>query len=533
MLETLKQIITINFTVTLNSILYFLKRGRLTRLIFGKLGYEHEGFTQVLVVIGIIYAMIDQLFKSTLLACLSILVPFLIIGNNYGEVTRQDIFWQMFLIFYVLLSLTKDQILSADKKKYICVRLMKMDAKKYVIADYFPKIIWRQLVELLVFYVVAAILSINFLLLLFFLIGKNLFGIFIEMINIRYYNKTGRFLYDKYGLLILYTIIVIALGYFTAYSRLFIELPMVSILILGTVLWILGLYSIRYILHYEHYDFALRDANRKEKLFIDMEQIKKEAAFSNVKIKDKEFSQSELQYDSSNKKEGFRFINDLFFKRHRRILNKPIRYEIYLSLILFGVGVLLLLFAPDFNTNFIKVIKSIFPVFIFALYVMSTGQRATKAMFYNCDISLLHYGFYKTKGAVLATFTIRAKHLIAANILPAGFLGIEFILLDLLSGGTGLTLVPIAVMLIVLSIFFVVHNLFLYYIFQPYTCDLNVKNPFYKFFNFITYILCYISLQLRNMSSAFLIIVVVATFVYSVAALIIVYRIAPKTFVIK
>ena len=164
---------------------------------------------------------------------------------------------------------------------------------------------------------------------------------------------------------------------------------------------------------------------------------------------------------------------------------------------------------------------------------MSTGQKATKAMFYNCDVSLLHYGFYKTKSAVLSTFTIRAKHLIMANIMPAILLAVELFLLDIISGGDGITFIPVGIMLISLSIFFAIHNLFLYYIFQPYTSDLNVRNPFYKFLNFITYILCYTSLQLRNMSSVFLIVVVAATVVYSITALVIVYRIAPRTFVIK
>jgi hypothetical protein len=134
---------------------------------------------------------------------------------------------------------------------------------------------------------------------------------------------------------------------------------------------------------------------------------------------------------------------------------------------------------------------------------------------------------------VLATFTIRAKYLISANIIPAGLLAVAIVLLNVITGGSAMTLVPIGIMIVVLSVFFVIHNLFLYYIFQPYTTDLAVKNPLYKLFSFITYILCYTSMQLKNMSNTFLIAIVVLTVVYSIGALVAVYRVAPRTFVIK
>lgn len=81
--------------------------------------------------------------------------------------------------------------------------------------------------------------------------------------------------------------------------------------------------------------------------------------------------------------------------------------------------------------------------------------------------------------------------------------------------------------------FFSIHNLFLYYIFQPYTTDLSVKNPLYTILNTITYFLSYICLQLKDVSIYFLVGMILVTAIYSVLALFIVYRFAPKTFIIK
>lgn len=533
MLNTLRQTIVINFSITLNSFIYFLKKGRLTGIIFNNVGYEHAEVTNVLVIFGIIYSMLLQLFKSFLLFGIGLGLPYLILKENLGSTDFENVYWQLFIIFYIMLSLTKNKIVAPERRKYISVKLMRMNARQFVISDYFPQIIWQQLVELLVFSLAASLFSVNILLVLFLVFGKNAVSIFSEVMHIKYYEWTGTFLHNKVVVSSIYSIICIIAGYGLTLNNLILKIPASVIIDLGVCLWLLGLYSILFIVRYKRFSIVLNEANSYDKLNIDMQSIKQNAKFAQVKLKNKEFTQEELRYDRTNKKEGFNYINDIFFKRHRRILNGPIKIQVIIISLLFVAGLVASFFVPDFNAKYVAGVKKIFPVFIFALYVMSTGQKATKAMFYNCDLSLLHYGFYKTKKAVLATFTIRAKHLITANLIPAGLFSVELILLDIITGGSGIMLVPVGIMIMVLAIFFVIHNLFLYYIFQPYTTDLNVKNPFFKLLNFITYVLCYISMQLRNMSATFLIVVVTVTFVYSIAALITVYRIAPKTFVIK
>lgn len=497
MLEALTQTISVNFSITLNSIIYFLKRGRITRGLFHKVGYEHSALTQVLVAFGILHSLTVQLFKSMFLAATGFGLLYVLQGSDNSPLEKPDFFWIIFMPFYILLSLTKNKILLPEKKKYICIKLMRMDAKKYVLADYFPKLIWHQLIEIPLFAILAYLFTVNVFLVLFLVIGKNFISIFSEVLNIKFYEITGEFLHNKNIPLLAYSIVVLVLGYANIFTGTISHIPTPIILALGIAFWGIGIYSLIFIIKYKHYSLLLHNANRLDKINIDITQVKKDAQFSNVKLKDKEFTNMELRGSLLDKKEGFAFINDLFFKRHRRILNKTIKLQLLVIALLFPLALFASTLVPDFHTAYIKVIQNSFPAFIFALYLLSNGQKATKAMFYNCDLSLLHYGFYKTSGAVLTTFTIRTKHLIMSNILPSALFSVELILLDLILGGSGVTFVPVAIMLLVISIFFVVHNLFLYYIFQPYTTDLNVKNPFYKFFSFITYLLSYLSLQLK------------------------------------
>lgn len=533
MLNTLKQTIIIDFSITLNSWIYFLKRIPLVKRLFHNTGYEHTELTRVIFTIGLIYSMFKQLMKSALSLLLSFGLSYLLIRDKLDDISMEKLYFHIFIIFYLLLALPNGKILEPQRRKFICVKLMRMNAKRFVISDYFPKLIWRQIIEIPLFCITAAFFSVNIVFALFLVITKNLFAAFVEVMNLKYYDRTGRFLHNKIALNLLYALFIICLGYFSASSAFIIAIPDSIILSLGVILWIIGILSVIFLYRYANYPVAINDANQLNKLSTDYQTVKKNAEFSKVKLKDNEFSQKALKYDKSNKKEGFIYINDIFFKRHKRILNSPIKKQSIAILFLFAAGIVASNFIPEFNKEYVTTVKKAFPVFIFVLYLISTGQKATKAMFYNCDISLLHYGFYKTKDAVLATFTIRMQHLILANIVPAGLMAAAVIMLDILSGGSFLTLLPIAAMILTLSIFFVINSMFLYYIFQPYTTDLNVKNPFYKLFNFITYILCYISLQLRNVSLTFLFIVIIVTIIYMITALITVYRIAPRTFMIK
>ena len=84
-----------------------------------------------------------------------------------------------------------------------------------------------------------------------------------------------------------------------------------------------------------------------------------------------------------------------------------------------------------------------------------------------------------------------------------------------------------------MMVMFTVHHLFMYYVFQPYTTDLNVKNPFFKLGNALIYLISYICLDLRINVRIFAPIVLVVSIVYTAVALICVYVFSPKTFRVK
>lgn len=110
-----------------------------------------------------------------------------------------------------------------------------------------------------------------------------------------------------------------------------------------------------------------------------------------------------------------------------------------------------------------------------------------------------------------------------------------FTVLTLCAGGRpalGEYLVFMAAILC-LGVFFAVHCLGMYYLFQPYTSDLQVKNPFFSAINFAVYIVCYMCIQIRSTPSWFALLVLAVTVAYSAVILALVYRRAPRTFRVK
>ena len=86
---------------------------------------------------------------------------------------------------------------------------------------------------------------------------------------------------------------------------------------------------------------------------------------------------------------------------------------------------------------------------------------------------------------------------------------------------------------LVLSVFFTVHHLFLYYVFQPYSEEMNVKNPFFWAFNMVIYAVCFFCYEIQTGGVFFTMGVLAVTTAYIIVALMLVYRFAPKTFRVK
>ena len=246
---------------------------------------------------------------------------------------------------------------------------------------------------------------------------------------------------------------------------------------------------------------------------------------------------SKLTLDSGpeSRKTGCVRFNELFMRRNRRLLMRPARRTAVIAAVVLAAGCAACLVSPAAAAAVNGLVVRALPGMLLLMYFINRGNTVTRALFFNCDRSMLCYRFYRQPRVILGIFTARLKSLTAINLLPTTVIALGLPLLLLCSGGTDTPLdyaVP-ALSILAMSVFFSVHYLVLYYLLQPYTAGLENTSYAYRIITGLTYVVCYlISANVRG-STAFGVGVVLFAAVYVAAALLLAYHLAPRTFKLR
>ncbi len=446
-----------------------------------------------------------------------------------------------FYLSCILGALQDSEIFKITREKYVCLKYMKMNPKGYVFITMSTKYINH-----FVFYLPILITGLLMLggtvyqavvmwlaLICFRFMGEALQLIVYDKKKIILSRNTG-FVWVAIGIGLALAYVPLLVDEFFIITSVFFSLPFIILFI------ILGTLSFYYIYFgYKKYDRDIKQTLDANFLFsVAMENVQK-SKFTDVAVKEKDLDilseKDKNDYGKIEKMSGFSYLNVIFFKRHKRQIIKPVIIRILIIIILFAVGVIVQFIAPNIAIEVAKYLVSSLPMFVFIMYFMSTAEKACRAMFFNCDISLLRYGFYRQPKTVLQNFNVRLLRIVYYNLMIAAALSLAILAFAALCDINVLTIdiAMLVLAIILISIFFSVHHLFMYYIFQPYTTELDVKNPFFNIINSIVYFICFMCMQIETASSIFTLCVLAFTILYIAIALIIVYKKAPKTFRVK
>ncbi|HFI0355165.1 TPA: hypothetical protein ACGOV7_000408 [Streptococcus suis] len=229
---------------------------------------------------------------------------------------------------------------------------------------------------------------------------------------------------------------------------------------------------------------------------------------------------------------GMTYLNALLFDRYRSVLTKKLHFRLgcLLAIVLFIEGIRW--FSKDdiqiSNTNYIEGLPFAFMV----MYAASMGKAVAQMVFVNCDISMLHYPFYREAKTIIAGFHYRFLQTVKLN---AAFSGSLLLALIIFTRGP----LPIetylltALLLLSLTALFSFHDLFIYYILQPFTKDMEVVNPVYKFLSGALYWVAYLNIKLDLGSHTYILLVSLAMIAYVSIGYWILLKKAPQTFRLK
>ena len=527
MFKTLRLSFSLKNTYRVNAILYSLKQIPFMSKIIPVNVYQIKGFKIFANILSVIWEIISALCGK-LLYFLAMFVGAISL-YELPKGNESEMFLHLLVFLSVIGAFINTYMFTPTKDKYYAMMLLGMDAREYTLINYFYAVIKILLAFGLFGFIFGSFMGLTvfqIVLIPFFVSGiKMIFDAF----SLWFYEKNSTVKNENKQSV--FSWICIAVLFASAYGLpvIGIILPTEFSVIVMCATVVIGLLCVPKIIKFKHYRSLYKE------LLTDTltMQIDKSAQ---IKIQ-QEKSYSNISADTavtSNKK-GFEYLNELFIKRHRKILWQSVIKITAVSLALIAGVLILFLIKPEAKEIINGMLMTYLPYFVFIMYLINRGTGFTSALFVNCDHSLLTYSFYKQPQFILKLFQIRLREIIKINLLPAIAIGTGLAVLLYVSGGTDnpLNYAVLFVSVVCLSIFFSVHYLTLYYLLQPYNAGTELKSGTYRIIMALTYFICYGMIQIEMSTLVFGIMTIVFCVLYCIVASILVYKLAPKTFKIR
>lgn len=278
-------------------------------------------------------------------------------------------------------------------------------------------------------------------------------------------------------------------------------------------------------------------------LYLSESQMSFDAKLAATSDKDQQYIKAGLdmqkqltvtsQRDFSNLK-GSAYLNALLFDRYGKILRNKLyqRLAVIAAVTVFLVVMNLLGVTERFAQ---KDMVRFLPLLFFVMYFSSLGKSIVQMVFVNCDVSMLYYPFYRERKTILSGFNYR----LARTLIYNGLISLALLLLFVIFNATnhffldGQFFLVLVLLLIGLTALFSFHELFIYYILQPFTGDMQVVNPLYRVVSGALYWIAYINSQIKVAGMTYVVIVSTACIIYALVGYFVIMKKAPSTFRIK
>ncbi len=520
MINTLINSLKIDITYSVNSFFYNLSK----LPIFNDLITEDIYSSKILKILMTLFIFIKNILKAIFGKAIYFLIIF-VISKEISFENANKVFINIYFLLTILGMFINNRTLLPSKRKYISIILFNQDGNKFFKSELITNLIKNFILNTFFLSLIIFPSNINniYILLLSLLsLNARIIG---ETLNIIYYKKKDYFWYTNK---ILYSIVIFTFILLLTMPIINIILPINAIGIISGLLIIFGLISINYLIKAKDYKLLYKNICMKTKL-VSQDESRAYQYQQRVEVKEKDLL---IDEKILQKKKKYDLFNTIFFNRHKEILLTSAKKYMFVAIIVYIVLILLSIKYEQSKELISVVLQYKLSFFIILMYFMNRGEVLTKAMFYNCDHVMLTYNFYREPKVILSLFKKRLITIVKVNLLPALAIGIGNVILLVITSNsyTILSLVTTFVYIISLSIFFSVHNIVMYYLLQPYNENMHMKKYSYSLVSLLTYIICFNLQDIVLSSNILTIYTIIFSAIYVVVALILVYKLSPKTF---
>lgn len=520
--KTLRLSFSLKNTYRVNSILYSLKQIPLIKKLLPDMLYRVHAFKIFANILSVLWEIVS-VFLGKAIYYAVMLYGF---GSLYKAEQPQGLYLHILLFLTVIGALLNTYMFDPSRDKYYAMVLLRMDARQYTLVNY-----WYAILKVVIGFLPAAVIFGLLegipvwicLLIPFFVAGLKLVS---AAVSLTVFEKTGRPTNENGPGKLVWLSIILLMGAAYGLPAIGLILPETAVVALMVLSIAGGIAAVWKILSFRSYREMYQQLFAKS-----MHQM------DNAKKLAREQSRRAISADTAvtSRRKGFEFLNELFIRRHQKILWKASRKIAVVCLCIVLGALLAFYLAPEYKEPVNGLLLTYLPYFVFIMYAINRGAGFTQALFMNCDHSLLTYSFYKQPRFVLRLFQIRLREIIKVNLLPAAVIGAGLSVLLYASGGTDnpLNYAVLFISILCLSVFFSTHYLTIYYLLQPYNAGTEMKSGTYQIAHSVTYFVCFFMMQLKMPTIMFGLMTIIFCVVYCAAACVLIYRLAPKTFRIR
>lgn len=519
MINILKTSFKIDFNYAFNSFVYNIKKIKVLDRLFNNF-YEKQSLKKIISLLAVICTSIRLIFNKVIYLLIIYIISYFLNRNSINNT-----FIHIFYIFSLIGMFLNTNILNTSRKKYINIILFGIDAKKFLLSHFllnsFTNLFLNTVLLSILFNFINVNISNALILSIFSFFSKSV-G---EAVSIKFYLNNRHRLIDDNKNFLLITVTGLLISFLLPYFSIYIG---IKIILITSVFFIfLYLFSLKYMFKINSYKYIYKHINSNNNNY----------SFDSSNSNFIEIKNKDIKIDSKilKNKKGYELFNTIFFQRHKSLLLKSVKIYALILFVILMIVIIVIIKNPIYKSNINKILLNNLSIFVIIMYFVNRGEVVTKAMFYNCDHYMLTFNFYRSRDVILNMFKIRLKTLIKINLIPALTIALMLPFILYISGGTpNITdYFTIFLFIIITSIFFSVHYLTIYYLLQPYTKNLELKNPIYKIVIFITYYFCYILIDLKLSTTIFTLLFILLTVIYIFISLILVYKNSYKTFKLK
>lgn len=511
-------------TYKVNNILFSLKQIPLVKKILPISLYKNKGLKIFANIISIIIELFTIFFTKPLYLSAMILFP-----ATLYDVDFTNNFLHILTFLTIAGTLLNCHFFHATKDKFYAICLLKMDAKKYILSNYFYFLFKITLGFLLACLLLGVMFDINLFICFLVPVFVACAKISVSAFLLLHSTKSKKIFNEDKPTPLRWTFILTCIALAYALPNFGIAINSTIFLVLTALSLILGIPSCIYIWRFANYTSIYK---RLLTLSTVVFSLSATVTQTNKLASEKQIDTSIVD---TKGKTGYAYFHELFVKRHRKILTRSGKNTAIFALVAVLSALIGVFISEDFAKTVNNFTLTFLPYCLYIMLIINRGQVVTKAMFMNCDHSMLSYRFYRQPSAILELFTKRLMTLISINLMPAIIIAIGLPILLYFSGGTDtiINYFVLFVSIISMAVFFSVHFLILYYLLQPYNIEASVKSSMYPIAIAITYLAVFVIFNFRLPTMSFGIFMIVFMLVYIPLAIGIAYKFAPRTFKLR